>query len=174
MCGGPAVLVACRFPLSRLRLSRISAYLEVNIWSLFKHENLTTGNKILWKRGEIAPREQFLLFSTIFSIYLTSGVKLHIHLWNVVVRFILFPQFYTSDTSRYRYIEVFKRVPWTSRWWESTVLLCLDCHFLSSLASISLFPLLFSLFSPAYEIFYPFSPLLKKTTQNGPWVDADL
>ena len=35
-----------------------------------KHENLTTGNKILWKRGEIAPKEQFLLCSTIFSIYL--------------------------------------------------------------------------------------------------------
>ena len=45
------------------------AYLEVKIWSLFKHENLT-GNKILWKRGEIAPKEQFLLFSTIFSRYL--------------------------------------------------------------------------------------------------------
>ena len=47
--------------------------------------------KILWKRGEIAPEEQFLLFSTIFSIYLlTSGVKLHIHLLIVVVRFIVF------------------------------------------------------------------------------------
>ena len=35
--------------------------------------------------------EKFLLFSTIFSIYLlTSGVKLHIHLLNVVVRFIVF------------------------------------------------------------------------------------
>ena len=55
--------------LFRPRLSRITAYLEVKIWSLFKHENLTTGNKILWKRGEIAPKEQFLLFSTIFSIY---------------------------------------------------------------------------------------------------------
>ena len=60
----------------------------MKIWSLFKHCNLTTGNKILWKRGEIAPKEQFLLFSTIFSMYLTSGVKLYIHLWNVVVRFI--------------------------------------------------------------------------------------
>ena len=56
--------------LSRPRLSRITAYLEVKIWSLPKHENLTTGKKILWKRGEIAPKEQFLLFSTIFSIYL--------------------------------------------------------------------------------------------------------
>ena len=38
---------------------------------LSRTENLvlvsTTGNKILWKRGEIAPQEQFLLFSTIFS-----------------------------------------------------------------------------------------------------------
>ena len=36
----------------------------------FYHGNLTTGNKILLKRVEIAPKEQFLLFSTIFSIYL--------------------------------------------------------------------------------------------------------
>ena len=45
----------------------------------------------MWKRGEIAPEEQFLLFSTLFYIYfLTSGVKLHIHLLNVVVQFIVF------------------------------------------------------------------------------------
>ena len=46
----------------------------------------------MWKRGEIAPKEQFLLFSTLFYIYifLTSGVKLHIHLLNVVVQFIIF------------------------------------------------------------------------------------
>ena len=74
--------------LSRPRLSRITAYLEVKIWSLLKHENLITGNKILWKRGEISPKEQFLLFSTIFfNISLTSGVRLHIYLLNVVVRF---------------------------------------------------------------------------------------
>ena len=41
-----------RLSLSRLQLSRITAYLEVKIWSLFKHENLTKGYKILWKRGE--------------------------------------------------------------------------------------------------------------------------
>ena len=41
-------------------------FLKVKIWSLPKDENLTTGNKILWKRGEIAPN----LFSTIFSIHL--------------------------------------------------------------------------------------------------------
>ena len=45
----------------------------------------------MWKRGEIAPKEQFLLFSTLFYIYiLTSEVKLHIHLLNVVVQFIVF------------------------------------------------------------------------------------
>ena len=46
----------------------------------------------MWKRGEIAPKEQFLLFSTLFYIYiyLTPGVKLHIHLLNVVVQFIVF------------------------------------------------------------------------------------
>ena len=55
--------------LSGPRLSRITAYLEVKILSLPKRENLTTGKKILKKRGEIAPKEQFLLFPTIFSIY---------------------------------------------------------------------------------------------------------
>ena len=69
-CKEPAWFGSYWLSLSRLRWSRIIAYLEMKIWSLFKHENLTTGNKILWKRGEIAPKEQFLLFSTIFSIYL--------------------------------------------------------------------------------------------------------
>ena len=52
---------------------------------------MTTGNKIIWKRGEIAPKEQFLLFSTLFYIYISNlGVKIHIHLLNVVVQFIIF------------------------------------------------------------------------------------
>ena len=34
--------------------------------------NLTSGNKILSIRGEIAPREQFLPFSTIFSFYISK------------------------------------------------------------------------------------------------------
>ena len=57
---------------SRTRLFRITAYLEVKIWSLFLHETMTTGNKIMWKRGEIAPKEQFLLFSTLFYIYISN------------------------------------------------------------------------------------------------------
>ena len=34
--------------------------------------NLTSANKILWIRGEIAPQEQFLSFPTIFSIYISN------------------------------------------------------------------------------------------------------
>ena len=33
---------------------------------------MTTGNKIMWKRGEIAPQEQFLPFSTLFYIYISN------------------------------------------------------------------------------------------------------
>ena len=46
----------------------------------------------MWKKGEIAPKDQFLLFPTLFYIYifLTSTVKLHIHLLNVIVQFIVF------------------------------------------------------------------------------------
>ena len=77
--------------LSRLRLSRITAYLEEKTWSLFWHKNLTSGNKILWMRGEIAPQEQFLPFPHYFQhIFLTKGVKLHDHLWNLVVRLVFF------------------------------------------------------------------------------------
>ena len=45
------------------------AYLEVKIWSLPKHENLKKIKHIV-EKTRIAPKEQLLLFSTIFSIYL--------------------------------------------------------------------------------------------------------
>ena len=70
--------------LSRTRLSRITAYLEVKIWSSPKHENLTTCKKYCGKE-EIAP-----LFHNIYNISLISRVQLHIYLlnqmWNVVNR----------------------------------------------------------------------------------------
>ena len=69
-----------RLSLSRLRLSQITAYLEEKIWSFFRHRFLTSGNKILWIRGEIAPiEEQFLQFSTIFSIYIFHSRSLITH-----------------------------------------------------------------------------------------------
>ena len=107
----------CNWDYSWLALSRtrITSYFEVKIWSLPKHEQLTTSKKILWKRREIAPKEQFLLFSTVvFNISLTSRVQLHTCLLNAVVR-IFFPQFCKSYMSRYGYLEVFNRVPWNSR-----------------------------------------------------------
>ena len=61
----------------------------------------------MWKRGEIAPQEQFLLFSTLFIyLFLTSGVKLHIHLLNVAVQLIVFLTLSTlicrgTDISKY-------------------------------------------------------------------------
>ena len=56
----------------------------MKIWSLPKHENLSTDKKILWKReGAISP-----LFHNIFNISLTSRVQLHIYLLNVVNRII--------------------------------------------------------------------------------------
>ena len=80
-----------RLSLSRLRLSRITAYLEEKIWSSFKHRNLTSSNKILWIRGEIAPDKQFLPFPQYFQyIFLTKGVSLHIiQLWKLVMQFVL-------------------------------------------------------------------------------------
>ena len=69
-----------RLSLSRLRLSRINAYLEVKTWSLLEHGNLTIGNKILWKRGEIAPNsssfpQYFQYISSFWSQITCSFVK---------------------------------------------------------------------------------------------------
>ena len=71
--------------ISKYRLSR-----SENLGPFFHHGNLTTGDKMLWRRREIAPlKEPFVLFFlNIFNISLLSGVKLHIHLWHVVVWFI--------------------------------------------------------------------------------------
>ena len=84
-----------RLLLSWLCLSRITAHLEVKIWFLFKHESLPTGNKLLWKRGASVPQ----YFQYILN-FLILGVKLHIHLWNVVVSFIF------SSNLQFWYVEV--------------------------------------------------------------------
>ena len=65
------------------KLSRITTYLEVKIRCLLKHGNLTTGYKILWKKGAIS-----YLFHNIFNISVTLRVKFHINMINVAVRFI--------------------------------------------------------------------------------------
>ena len=60
--------------LSRPRLSRITAYFEVKIWSLPKHENLTTGKKYSGKE------EKLLLFSTIFQ-YISNFKSPIVHIF---------------------------------------------------------------------------------------------
>ena len=61
----------------------------------------------MWKRGEIAPQEQFVLFSTLFYIYifLTSGVKLHSFV-KCDCSIYCFPHSLNSDMSKYGYLEV--------------------------------------------------------------------
>ena len=53
--------------LSRTRLSRITAYLEVNIWSLPKHEDLTTGKKYSGKEEKLLLRSNFSSFPQYFQ-----------------------------------------------------------------------------------------------------------
>ena len=61
----------------------------------------------MWKRGEIAPKSNFSSFPHYYIyIFLTSGVKLYIHLLNVIVQFIVFLTLSTlicrgTDISKY-------------------------------------------------------------------------
>ena len=52
--------------LSRPRLSQITAYLEVKILSLTKHENLTTGKKYCGKEEKLLLRSNFSSFPQYF------------------------------------------------------------------------------------------------------------
>ena len=71
--------------LSRPLLFRITTYLEVKIWSLPKHENLTTCKKYCEKEEKFSLGAISPLFHNIFNISLTSRVQLHIYLLNEVV-----------------------------------------------------------------------------------------
>ena len=53
--------------LARPRLSRITAYLEVKIWSLSKHENLTTGKKYCGKEEKLLLWSNFSSFPQYFQ-----------------------------------------------------------------------------------------------------------
>ena len=106
-----AVSLYSRTSLSRTRFFRNTAYLEVKIWSLFLHETITRGNKIMWKRGEIAHKEQFLLFSTLLYIYIShfrSQITYSLVKCGCSISIYCFPQFLNSDMSRYGYLEVFQ------------------------------------------------------------------
>ena len=72
----------------------------MKILSLRKHEHLTTGRKILWKRGEIAPKEAISsLFNNIFNISLTSRVQLHIYIYIYIWKMWLFVYFFPNSAN---------------------------------------------------------------------------
>ena len=54
-------------PLSRNRLSRITAYLKVKIWSLPNHENLTTCKTYCGKEEKLLLRSNFSSFPQYFQ-----------------------------------------------------------------------------------------------------------
>ena len=53
--------------LSQTRLSRITAYLDMKIWSLPKHEHLTTGKKYCRKEEKLLLRSNFSSFPQYFQ-----------------------------------------------------------------------------------------------------------
>ena len=111
--------------LSRLRLSRITAYLKVKIWSLPKHETLTTGKNIVEKRSNFSSFPQYFQYNSNFK----SNYTYICQMWLFE---LFFPQFCNSDMSKYGHLEVFQRVPWNSGWRESTVffnILSITCDF---------------------------------------------
>ena len=60
--------------------------------------------------------EQFLPFSTIFSIYISNfRSQDYIVICKIWLLKLFFPQYYKSDMSKYGYLEVFLRVPSISR-----------------------------------------------------------
>ena len=80
------------------------------IWSLFKHENLTIGNKILWKRGDIAPQCNFSSFPQYFQYISNFRNPVTYSLVTVNVVFKVYFLLEVRITRR-----ILERVPWTSR-----------------------------------------------------------
>ena len=74
--------------LSRPRLSRITAYLEVKIWSLPIHENLITDGKYCRKEEKLLLRSNFSSFPQYFQYISNFRSPLPISLLNVVNQII--------------------------------------------------------------------------------------
>ena len=81
------VFIMCIFEFEMMVMKYDSVdfrYLEVKFWFVFQHENVTTGNKMLWKRGEIAAIPSIFhntpICHNIINSSITSEVKLHMHL----------------------------------------------------------------------------------------------
>ena len=97
-------LVISNSLISNYRLSRSENLIPVLTWN---YDNRLQNN---------VEKRRNCFFPHYFNyIFLTSGVKLHIHLLNMVVLFYCFTHSLNSDMSRYGYLEEFQWVPWNSR-----------------------------------------------------------
>ena len=71
--------------------------------------------KYCGKEEKLLLRSNFSSFPHYFQYIFNLGVKLHIHSVKGGCSINCFPQFRNSDMSKYGYLEVFQRVPWSSR-----------------------------------------------------------
>ena len=105
-----STLVISNSLISNNRLSR-----SENLVPVITQRSTNRQQNIVEKRrncslGAISP-----LFHNIFNISLTCIGKLHLHSVKGGCSIKCFPQFRKSDMSKYGYLEVFHRVPWSSR-----------------------------------------------------------
>ena len=97
--------------LSRTRLSRIVAYLEVKIWSLPKHENLTTCKKYCGKEEKLLLKSNLSSFPQYFQYISIFRSQIAYSFVKCGCSIYCFPHFCNSDILRHGYLEVFQRVP---------------------------------------------------------------
>ena len=100
-----STLVISNSLISNYRLSRSENLVSVLTWNYDNRyqNNVEKRRNLLCGKEEKSP-----LFHNTFSISLFSGIKLHIHLWNVVIWFIFFPHFCKSDRSIYGISKYFR------------------------------------------------------------------
>ena len=97
------------------------AYLEQPLISKWKSgpcyniEIYQQATKYCGKEEKLLLRSNFSSFPQYFQYISNLGVKLHIHSVKGGCSINCFPQFRKSDMSKYGYLEVFHRVPWSSR-----------------------------------------------------------
>ena len=103
-------LVISNSLISNHRLSR-----SENLVPVLNTEIYQQATKYCGKEEKLLLRSNFSSFSQYFQYISNLGVKLHIHSVKGGILINCFPQFCKSDMSKYGYLEVFQRVPWSSR-----------------------------------------------------------
>ena len=128
--------------LSQTRLSRITAYLEAVIWSLPKHENLSTCKKYCGKEEKLLLRSNFSSFPQ-YVQYISNFKSpiTHIYLLNVVNRI----SFYSGLQIWYVEVRISRSISESPLEFEITRVDCsifswpLLCRFLMALLNLNPF-----------------------------------